>query len=467
MADDEVRALARALEGRPGDAAARWAYARALARAGDVAGERRELLALARAGDDVARVALEGPWPSPAGRGSARRSSCAPLRAVSSVRCETLWTPRAEANVARLLLGATRDVMLVSNAHVLSARGLEDLAVRWDDPGEEAIKRAGLDSQARLIAAQRQRLVALDAATGQVRAEAPLVEQAAVAVDLDRALLVIGTTLRRRVLGLADLGDRFGETLWSREVEHLREASLAGPWAVLACGHGATQRLEVLRVEDGAVVASRAGSDLDRHGPPSIVAADADGVVIAMTDLVGEGGPPPRAALMCELTLPSANVRWQREAPAAFHSEVALSREVLIVTGTGPGGVRCLQGIDRDYGEVRWTAPLAGQGLALAIAGDTCFVVETTEVAREERPASWAHSAEDEVQSGQALMNMVRIPGHVEVRARVSLRAFEVASGRVLLEADLHPGVLGAGVQVLCVDRGLVVLSGDALMRVS
>ncbi|MCO5166156.1 MAG: PQQ-binding-like beta-propeller repeat protein [Planctomycetes bacterium] len=457
--DDALRALARAAEGRPDDAAAGWALAQALARAGDRRGERRAIARLARAGDLAAREAHArlAPWPSRSGEGltfGARLGPAGPLRVER----------RAPVDLAPpVLAGATQDVVLVASPEGLVAHDARDLAPRWRAPlSGPAWYHVGVVAGDVLVL-DGQDLVLLDGAAGAPVARAALGGTvAAVSLHVDLAAVELASSDEERTLALVDVGARFGRVLWSRPVGHLSSFDAAGPWLVVA-SYRAPGELEVLRLETGdRVWASGAPAGAGaRHW--SLLCADAHGLVVH-----GAGGDEEdRTAFVCELE-PTGHPRWRVEGldVEAFGQSFAMDGDVFLAAVRRREG-RDLICVERRTGQRRWSTPVGAAGEALVVAAGRCHALGLEEMERTlRRPGGprWGGGPDDPREAAARTLYGDREPVY-DVRRRLVLTTVGLEDGRAEgTLADDHT-LAEIRVDALALPDAVVALAGQGLLR--
>ncbi|MCO5166154.1 MAG: PQQ-binding-like beta-propeller repeat protein [Planctomycetes bacterium] len=381
MADLDLRALARAAAARPGDLAAGWAYATALARTGDPRGQTRELCRLARLGDADAQQALDAwsPWPGPDGLVLRRSLARAPRSLVERARIA-----RVE---GAFILAVARDVVLVKHydgAPRLEALELSDGGPRWSAPCN--VLTGALLGGLVVTAEDSTRLTARALDTGEVVAEATLPDEIRqlVAVPGGRAMCEFGPTF-----GLVDLTpEAFGERAWELPVPFSARTSAFvtdGVHLLVERRTDPEREHRLVDVETGATVWRLQRWDLpilSVYG--AAVAMDARGLVVQGSSGHGRGwrvsDHEKGEAVVCELDARTRRPRWQHARRGwtsilPMRSSFATGEDVILVTVTERDGTQLLA-LERTAGQVRWSRALAGQDAEFVIAGDTAWLAE-------------------------------------------------------------------------------------------
>jgi hypothetical protein len=427
MHDEEIRALARAVEANPHDVALAHAYARALARVGDRPARLATLSALARRGDVEATCALAEltPWPSvESAVNGTRRSRRAAPRGLGHERSHRL--PPLEHS--RRFVAATDRVLLFGHPLGFEAVGIDDGGVSWEARQRHA---PGLPSQdlsccfeydhppavARddhfLIAFHR-RLELRDAERGHVRSSAPLAEPVrALAVEGDRAALLLESG-RWSIVDVGD--DRLGRELWRLESGAPR---LVGGLALVHVDAWIEARV----IDSGNVVWRY---QLGPRG--NLLAADESGVLLRGRKSIHAVGLDGKLLWSHEPWDGDACVG--REAIVVHRKSVARAR-----TSTAEGEEVSFSvsydrlSLDRLSGEVLWRRPVdkgqAGPHVQAAVCEDQLFVL-TPE------------------------------------REGATLRSFDLATGDP--RGERHLPALGSASAVVPLDRQVIAI-GSSLMR--
>lgn len=356
MADDELRALARAVETRPDDLEAALALARALTRAGDLRGARRVVAALARMGhvESQEQLARLGPWPTSSGMSGASTTRPGPGDDCRIVATATL--SGGSPGPRRSLVCAGEDVVVVGTTRRIVACGARDLRTRWDRPTPAADSTAIVAGDVLMVDAQGE-LALLDAASGarlaQARLPGPAVQLTA---RNDRALAVMSqATSVRHVLAAVDLGARFGRVAWSQPGERKDVQGVPGRWAVVTSRKLViADGLALLDLERGHAVWERSWRELlGRSGVYGHLAAvDGRGLIVRESPASGPRGQ----AFLSELELPGRGTRWRTAVPEAW-SVVALSADTLVARAPAEEGCG-LVALSRADGAVRWERSL-------------------------------------------------------------------------------------------------------------
>ena len=284
--------------------------------------KQEELTRLARVGDTAAQDALDAwnPWPCCEGL-VAKSSRCPPVDALGTERRTHLGAGAFLAAVGK------QNVYTAGRDHVLVARGLDDLEVRWShaDCAYIHVLLAG-DT---VVSANSRNLVALDAATGQVVAQS---KQSAKIRDIrrvsgERAVVVSGSQIR-----CVDLTpSRFGQMFWSHPIFPNTIVGAGGDRIALI-GRGC----EVLAVSDGKSVAKSPATFT------GLVSAIDDGA--AFTGLVK----------MAELDPMTFDERWGTGRSHDDH-RLAFDRRFVVVRFTGEEREQVC--IERGSGRICWRRP--------------------------------------------------------------------------------------------------------------
>ncbi|MBX3469967.1 MAG: PQQ-like beta-propeller repeat protein [Planctomycetes bacterium] len=414
MADLDLRALARAAAARPGDRAAGWAYASALARAGDRRGQARELCRLTRLGDADAQQALDAwsPWPGPDGLVLRRSLARAPRTLVERARVPL--------SAGRRAVVVAPQVVLTLGAH-LEARALDDLALRWSgDP--VWFGQAALVGDQFVAAAPDGLLTARDVLTGEVIVRCTLPDEVSRLIPAlgARAVCAFGPTF-----GLIDLfPEAFGERAWELPLPHGASVSVGGRWVWLESG----RHRQLIALDTGATVWARELWDV--HLERSVaLGLDDERLVAFSTDApVMRHGTSSR---LVQLSCSTLAVEWTRE----FDGGLAVTREgvaldeawVMVATWEGDR----LFAVLRATGEVRWTRALKDPSPALVLTPSILWVAERV----------WSEGA-----------------------ARIHVSGLEVATGQVRLEHVLLPVPRARRLRLAPCEGGVVLVTDDALI---
>lgn len=370
MADEELRALARAVEARPDDVEAAWAHARALARVGDRRGEHRALAALARRGDEAARAAVEGwtPWGGVGGGTSAgrgRRSTARPLLAAPR-QVREVALPFAGA----LLAAVSHEVLVVIAPDAVAAFGVTDLEERWRLPAAGPQRRVGLVGDDVLVASGDV-LQLVEGSSGRVlqRERALAAHAQELVVVGDRALARVASPDRRASHGLVllDVGASFGRTLWSRDDRAPFSMFAAGAVAVVE-HHAGAAGLEGIELAGGRGLWTKRRFDAGTGAATmlAVLGADAAGVVVAGAEA------PASERVLLDLDPASGELRWRVADPqtTGLHRRpLALGEELLLLAV----GQDRLAAVERRGGRVRWL--VEDRCDALLLAGDVAYLV--------------------------------------------------------------------------------------------
>lgn len=358
MADDELRALARAVEARPGDVDARAAYARALGRRGDARGEHAQLALLARDGDPAARARLAAwvPWCPSADPGGLRR------------RSGRARAPRAPAPARAVALAAASHVAAVGRGHVvvdeagaLQVLDLATLRTCWRADDEAAPGALAIVGEA-LVTAARGELRSRDLATGEELARATLPDDVRRLVPLDdgRAIVVYGLT----VAALELAPDGFGERAWERPVDHRHDLVVGGPYVGVRSPGGGC---ELLLAASGAPLWPRPARSLDGVAAPRLAAVD-DGLLVVLDDRTGS---------LAAFDPEARRLRWRVADPGGGGGEPLLVVDdgLVLVARWGRDEGGSLVALDGATGAPRWRVagpilpgPLPAQGVVYAQA---------------------------------------------------------------------------------------------------
>lgn len=371
MADLDLRALARAAEARPGDRAAGWAYASALARAGDRRGQARELCRLARLGDPDAQQALDAwsPWPGPGGL----------VRRRSLARAPRSLVERARVSLGRhqpALLGVSRDVALIGlREGGFEARHLVDGALRWGCRESELLALVG----DLVVAAHGSQLVAREVISGEVleRATLPGEVLKLVPVAGGRAICVFGPTF-----GLVDLvPGALGQRAWELPFPPGGRLSAGGSFVLVETGERTAARgLQLVQADSGAVLWTRHAWGLERGEPGLVLTVDRRGLIA--WGITVRSGLADADAWLVELDPLSRAPRWshvRRGGVTALQPGLVAVDERLVVTATSGdagGGPGRLLAIERATGHQRWTWPLRDGAPTLALTPTALWLGE-------------------------------------------------------------------------------------------
>jgi hypothetical protein len=350
VSDEELRALERAARSRPGDVAAGWAYARALANAGRARERMFELARLARLGEDAAQAELER-----------RASTIEPMRTAGRVR--TFELPYVRSGVG---VGVTERSLVFIIDDEIVAIDPKTFERKWAVSRHDSIERTVWMRGEDVLRDIDDELVLHDGENGEVigRARLPRPPRCLIALGDRAAAVVRSEEGGESVLGI-EVGERFGSILWRRDV-----ATTATPLAFTFAGeivveHG--HALETWGADDGALRAALFLPLADER-----FVARGDGRGVALTTSARDH--PDQIEYQ---DLPAPQHRWVLGNEAIDDHALAQDAVVFVESRSAAR----LVALDRTNGSVRWRVPIpwadVGDRLMITAARDSVYVLVT------------------------------------------------------------------------------------------